>query len=200
MRRCLAVLMVAILSVLPGCGGGPSDAECRSEFGAIAQSLAENGNPGTAVTPITTRRWDRISDELADRARTAAGDDCPGDLDQLRRSLRGTQTILFAAHDHDMAAALARAEHDLEHAERMQTYDRFPARLTSAFEALRVAAPRAATSVGPQMATLDRLDPLDRDAIGSATRALATAARADPDYQHCRRLLDVIDGYTLDEE
>jgi hypothetical protein len=171
MRPYPALLLVAALTILPSCGRAPSDARCRSEFGDVAQSLAENGNPGSAATPVTTRRWDRLSDQFSAEARTAVGGDCGGELDRLERTMRGTQTVLVAVQDYDVGGRLAHAEADLEHAERSHTYDRFPDRLTSAFAELREAAPRAERSLRPQVEALDRVDLLDRQAIASATRA-----------------------------
>jgi hypothetical protein len=200
MRPYPALLLVVSVTMLPSCGRAADDAQCRSEFGDFAQVLAENGNPGTTATPITTRRWDELAEEFSDKAKTAVSDDCDDELTRLERTMRGTQTVLFAVQDYDLGARLAHAETDLKHAERTQTYDRFPRRLLTAFDALREAVPRAERSLSPHLTALDRVDPLDRDAMGSAKKALAAAARSDPDYQRCVRLLDVIDGYTLDEE
>jgi hypothetical protein len=200
MRRCLALLLVVSATLLPGCARGTGDAQCRAEFGDFAQSLAENGNPGSTATPITTRRWDELADQFSVKARTAVGEDCDDELPHLRRTMRGTQTILFAVQDYDLGARLAHAEADLQHAKQANTYERLPRRLTSAFAELREAAPRAERSLSPQVTALDRVDPLDRQAISSATTALSAAARSDPDHRRCLRLLDVIDGYTLDEE
>jgi hypothetical protein len=200
MRAVVIALLVLTGLALPGCGRGPGDAQCRTEFADYHQMLGENGNPGTAAMPRLTKRWDALYDELEAKAKSAVSTDCTGKLDRLKKTVEGTQTVLFSTYDYDMVERLRHAESDLEHAERMRDYDPLPGQLATAFPELREAAPRSNRALAPQLAALDRVDPLDKDEIRSATRDLKAAARGSADYQRCLQALDVIGEFELDEE
>ena len=195
----IVVLLVAGLA-LPGCGRGPGDAKCRAQFGDYRQMLGENGNPGTAAMPRLTKRWDELYAELEAKAKSAVSKDCTGELDRLTRTVEGTQTVLFSTYDYDMVERLRYAEGDLEHAESMRDYDPLPHELAVTFPEFREAAPRSNRALAPQLAALDSVDPLDQDAIKTATRDLKVAAEKSADYRRCLRALDVIGQYELDEE
>lgn len=162
--------------------------------------LGENGNPGTPAMPRLTKRWDDLYAELNSKARSAVSNDCTGQLDRLKQTVRGTQAVLFSTYDYDMVERLGHAERDLDHAESMREYDPLPGELSSAFTALRDEAPRSNRDLAPQLAALDRVDPLDRPAIAAATRDLKVAAQQSVPYQRCLRALEVIGEYELDEE
>jgi len=195
----IVVLLVAGLA-LPGCGRGPGDAKCRTQFGDYRQMLGENGNPGTPAMPRLTKRWDELYAEFGTKAKSAVSKDCTGELDRLEKMVEGTQTVLFSTYDYDMVERLSHAERDLDHAERMREYDPLPKELATAFPELREAAPRSNRDLAPQLAALDRVDPLDQEAIKSATRDLKVAAGESADYQRCLHALDVIGEFELDEE
>ena len=200
MRVAATVLLVLAAVALPGCARGPGDAQCRTEFADYRQMLGENGNPGTAAMPRLTKRWDALYAELEAKSKSAVSKDCVGELDRLKKTVEGTQTVLFSTYDYDMVERLGHAERDLDHAERMRDYDPQPHELAVAFPELRTAAPKSNRALAPQLAALDRIDPLDKDAIRSATRELKVAARGSADYRRCLDALDVIGQFELDEE
>ena len=200
MRALVTVLLLVAALALPGCGQGPGDAKCRTQFGDYRQMLGENGNPGTPAMPRLTKRWDTLYAELGTKATSAVSKDCTGELDRLKKTVEGTQTILFSTYDYDMVERLSYAERDLEHAESMREYDPLPGELASTFTEFREAAPKSNRDLAQQLEALDRVDPLDQKAIRSATRDLKVAAQQSTDYQRCLHALDVIGGYELDEE
>jgi hypothetical protein len=200
MRRSLAVLLVLAAVLLPGCARGPGDGPCRARFADYHQMLGENGNPGTAAMPRQTRRWDRLYVEFAQRGKSALSEDCTGDFARLRKTVRSTETILYAAGDFDMVDKLRYAEADLKHAKRMRAYDPLPKRLAVAFPILRAEAPRSNHALAQQFAALDGVNPLATDAVKSAKSTLKSVAHADVDYRRCQHELDVIAEFELDEE
>ncbi|MDX6276340.1 MAG: hypothetical protein QOJ72_468 [Nocardioidaceae bacterium] len=200
MRRSLAVLLVIAAAVLPGCGKGPGDGPCRTQYADYQQLLGENGNPGTSAMPRQTKRWDQLYREFGQRAKSAVSEDCTGDFTRLRKTMQSTESILYAAGDLDMVEKLRYAERDLKHAERMREYDPLPRKLAVAFPILRTAAPRSNHALARQFAGLDRADPLDAAAVRTATAELKRAASANVDYRRCRHELDVIADFELDEE
>lgn len=200
MRTVVTALLVLVALTLPGCARGPGDAQCRTEFADYHQLLGENGNPGTAAMPRLTKRWDALYAELEAKAESAMSKDCTENLDRLKQTVEGTQTVLFSTYDYDMIERLRHAELDLEHAERMRDYDPLPSRLATAFSELRDTAPRSNRALTPQLAALDRIDPLEKDAIRSAVRDLKAAAQGSADYRRCLCVLDIISEFELDEE
>ena len=200
MRRALTCLLLLAAVLLPGCGKGPGDGPCRAQFADYQQLLGENGNPGTSAMPRQTKRWDALYKEFAKRGKSAVSKDCTGDFAKLRKTMRSTESILYAAGDLDMVDKLRYAERDLKHAKRMREYDPLPKKLAAAFPILRTAAPRSNHGLAREFAALDRVDPLDAAAVKAATAELKTAASANVDYQRCQHELDVITEFELDEE
>jgi hypothetical protein len=200
MRAFITVLLLIAALALPGCGRGPGDAPCRTQFADYHQLLSENGNPGTPAMPRLTQRWDAVYAEFAAKGKSAVSKDCTGQFDRMKKTIQGIQTVLFSTYDFDMVENLRHAERDLKHAERMREYDPLPPELTKAFAEIRDAAPKSNQGLAPQLAALDGVDPLDKAAIKSASRELKAAAGASADYRRCLDALDVIGEYELDEE
>ncbi|MET0767688.1 MAG: hypothetical protein ABWY50_08590 [Aeromicrobium sp.] len=197
MRRSLALVLVIVAVVVPGCARGTaSTVDCREDFMAYHDQMGEYGNPGGPSLPTLTARWDSLFAAFERLGRSARSSDC-ADLDRLSRTVESVEYVLVTAGDYDMAQRLAGVEDDLAKAQRAGRLDPTPADVATAIESMRVAAPLVTSDLAAPLAALDRADPLDTDAVDAARAALTSAADASQPFQGCLDALESLDGNGL---